>query len=151
MSHQLIVRSPDLKQLRDEGFEIEVKGGYLLIHHIPYVNPSKEVKFGTLVSTLNMSGSQVVTPENHVIYFIGEHPCENTGLKMTGIQHETRVQTFANDIVIQHSFSNKPNEGYVNYYQKVTRYAEMISAPAISLDKRVTAKTFRPIIDEEEQ
>ena len=151
MSHQLIVHSPDLKQLRDEGFEIEVKGGYLLIHHIPYVNSSKEVKFGTLVSTLNMSGSTIVKPETHVIHFIGEHPCENAGRKMTGIQYASNIQTFANDIVIQHSFSNKPNEGYANYYQKVSRYAEMISAPAISLDKGVTAKTFRPIIDEEEQ
>lgn len=25
----------DLKRLRDEGFEIEVKGGYLITHHIP--------------------------------------------------------------------------------------------------------------------
>ena len=150
MSHQLIVHSPDLKQLRDEGFEIEVIGGYLLIHHIPYVNPSKEVKFGTLVSTLNMNGSQVVAPENHVIYFIGDHPCENTGLKMKGIQHESRAQTFANEIVIQHSFSNKPPEGYANYYLKVTRYVEMISAPAISLDKSASARTFRPIIDKED-
>jgi hypothetical protein len=151
MSQQLIVRSPDLKQLRDEGFEIEVKGGYLLIHHIPYVNPSKEVKFGTLVSTLNISGLKVVKPETHVIHFIGEHPCENTGKKMTGIQHASNTQRFGNDIVIHHSFSNKPAAGYENYYQKVVRYVEMISAPAISLDKNVTAKTFRPITDEEDQ
>jgi len=149
MSQQLIVRSPDLKQLRDEGFEIEVKGGYLLIHHIPYVNPSKEVKFGTLVSTLTMTGLKVVKPDNHVIHFIGEHPSENTGKKMTGIQHTSNNQNFGNDIVIQHSFSNRPNEGYTDYYKKVTRYEEMISAPAKSIDKSVTARTFRPIIDEE--
>lgn len=151
MSHQLIVRSPDLKQLRDEGFEIEVKGGYLLIYHIPYVNSSKEVKFGTLVSTLNMNGSMVVKPETHVMYFIGEHPCENTGRKITGIQHGTGNQTLSTDIVIHHSFSNKPPEGYANYYLKVTRYIEMISAPAISLDKSVTARTFRPVVDEEDK
>lgn len=151
MSQQLIVRSPDLKQLRDEGFEIEVKGGYLLIHHVPYVNSSKDVKFGTLVSTLNMSGSMVVKPETHVIHFIGEHPCENTGHKITGIQHASNIQRFTNDIIIQHSFSNKPNDGYANYYQKVARYVEMISAPAISLDKNVTARTFSPIVDEEDK
>ena len=151
MSQQLIARSPDLKQLRDEGYEIEVKGGYLLIHHIPYVNSSKEVKFGTLVSTLTMSGSRVVSPDNHVIHFIGEHPCDMNGSGMTGIQHASNIQNFGNDIVIQHSFSNKPNEGYPDYYKKVTRYVEMISAPAKSIDKDVTANTFRPIIDVEEQ
>ena len=151
MSQQLIVRSPDLKQLRDEGYEIEVKGGYLLIRHIPYVNSSKEVKFGTLVSTLNMSGSQVVKPETHVIHFIGEHPCDNAGKRLNGIHLESRDQTFAPDVVIQHSFSNKPNEGYTNYHQKVVRYVEIISAPAISIDKSVTAKTFQPIVDEEDK
>lgn len=149
MSQQLIVRSPDLKQLRDEGYEIEVKGGYLLIHHIPYVNSSKEVKFGTLVSTLTMNGSRVVTPDNHVIHFIGDHPCEKDGRKMTGIQHNTGNQNFGNGIVVNHSFSNKPNEGYPDYYKKVTRYEEMISAQAKAIDKNVTAKTFRPIVDEE--
>lgn len=151
MSHQLIVHSPDLKRLRDEGFEIEVKGGYLLIHHIPYVDSSIQVKMGTLVSTLNRSGSKVVSPETHVIHFIGEHPCDNSGRKLTGIRLESREQILAPGVVIQHSFSNKPPEGYPDYYKKVTRYVEMISAPAISLDKSVTAKTFRPIIDEEGQ
>lgn len=151
MSQQLIDRSPDLKQLRDEGYEIQVKGGYLLIHQIPYVNSSKEIKYGTLVSTLIMSGSKVVKPDNHVIHFIGEHPCEKTGKKMTGIQHASSIRDLGNDIVIQHSFSNKPNGGYPDYYKKVTRYIEMISAPAKSLDKNVTARTFRPVIDEEEK
>lgn len=150
MSQQLIVHSPDLKQLRDEGYIIEVKGGYLLIHHIPYVNSSKEVKFGTLVTTLTMSGTKVTRPDNHVIHFIGEHPCENDGRKMTGIQHASNIQDFGNGIVINHSFSNKPNEGYSDYYKKVSRYEEMISAQARSIDKTVTARTFKPVIDSEE-
>ena len=151
MLQQLINHSPDLKRLQDEGYELVVKGGYLLIHHIPYVNSLKEVKLGTLVSTLTMSGSRVVSPDNHVIYFIGEHPCEKNGNKMTGIQHATSVQNFGNGIVVQHSFSNKPNEGYPDYYKKVTRYEEMISAQARSIDKNVTARTFLPIIDTEEE
>lgn len=150
MSQQLIARSPDLKQLRDEGYEIEVRGGYLLIHHIPFVNSSKEVKFGTLVSTLTMSGSMVTTPDNHVIHFIGEHPCGKDGRKMTGIQHASNIQNFGNGIIINHSFSNKPNEGYSDYYKKVTRYESMISAQARSIDKTVTARTFKPVIDSEE-
>ena len=44
MSQQLISHSPDLKRLRDEGYEIEVRGGYLLIHHIPFVDDPKRQK-----------------------------------------------------------------------------------------------------------
>lgn len=147
MSQQLIDRSPDLKQLRDEGYEIEVKGGYLIIRHVPYVNFSKEVKFGILVSTLTLYGTRTAKPDNHVIHFIGEHPCEKQGNIIKGIQHASQNQTFIQDLTINHSFSNKPTNGYMDYYQKVLRYVEIISAPAISIDKSVTAKTFRPIID----
>jgi hypothetical protein len=66
-AQQQINRSPDLKRLRDEGFEIEVKGGYLIVHHIPYVNSNREVKFGKLISTLSLNNDVTVKPDNHVI------------------------------------------------------------------------------------
>lgn len=49
MSNKLINRSTDLKRLRDEGYEIEVRGGHLIVHHIPYVNSNREVKIGKLI------------------------------------------------------------------------------------------------------
>ena len=75
MLQQLINHSPDLKRLQNEGYELEVKGGYLLIHHIPYVNHSREVKYGILVSELSLANSQkTIKPSTHVINFIGEYP-----------------------------------------------------------------------------
>ena len=47
MSHQIISRSPDLKQLRDEGYDIEVKSGYLFIKDVPYVGSDKRIASGT--------------------------------------------------------------------------------------------------------
>lgn len=43
MSPQQINLSPDLKRLRDEGYELEIKGAYALVHHVPYVNSRKEI------------------------------------------------------------------------------------------------------------
>jgi hypothetical protein len=54
-------------------------------------------------------------------------------------------------VVINFSFSNKPPNGYSNYYDKVSRYSEIISAPARSLDKTATAKTFKVIVDKEDE
>ncbi|MEK6929261.1 MAG: DUF6791 domain-containing protein [Thermoproteota archaeon] len=79
MSHQLINLSPDLKKLRDEGFEVEIKAGYLLISGVPYLNSNKEIKFGILVSKLDLAGDKTIKPGNHVVYFIGEHPCHKDG------------------------------------------------------------------------
>lgn len=37
MQSALISRSPDLLRLRDEGYEVEVRSGHLLVHNVPYV------------------------------------------------------------------------------------------------------------------
>lgn len=145
MQQQQINRSPDLKRLRDEGYEIEVKGGQLIVHHIPYVNSNREVKFGILITPLLLNNDVTLKPADHVINFMGEHPCNNDGTIITAIQHTALNQQLFDGIVLNFSFSNKPPNGYANYYDKVTRYAEIISAPAKSIDKTVTAQTFKVI------
>lgn len=52
---------------------------------------------------------------------------------------------------MNHSFSNRPPNGYDNYYDKVTRYVELIIAPAKSIDPKVTATTFRVMECSEEE
>lgn len=152
MLQQQINLSPDLKRLRDEGFEIEVKGGYLIVHHIPYVNSIREVKFGKLITTLTLNNDVTIKPDNHVINFMGEFPCNNDGSIITAIQHSSQLnQALFDGLVINFSFSNKPPNGYDNYYDKVVRYAEIISAPARSIDKTATAKTFKVIVDSEDE
>ncbi len=150
MSLQLISHSPDLKQLRDEGYEIEVKGGHLVVHQIPYVNGNGEIKFGKLISTLTLNNNITITPDNHVISFMGEHPCNKDGTIITGIQHGNPNQQLCDGIVMNYSFSNRPPNGYSDYHQKVSRYAEIISAPAKSIDPTLTAKTFKVVKDSEE-
>lgn len=147
MSQLLINHSEDLKRLRDEGYQLEVCDGHLFVHHIPYVNIHKEVKLGVLVSTLNLSGTKTVKPENHVIMFSGEQPCDKNGVIITGIQHSSASKRFSNDIITSLSFSNKPPQGYLNYYEKVKTYATIISSPAKALNENITERPFNPIIE----
>ena len=150
MSQQLINHSPDLKRLRDEGYHVEVRGGYLVIRHIPYVNSALEVKHGTMVSKLTLASNNLTTrPETHVMYFIGEHPHNADGTIISGIVHSSQNQTLAEGISTNHSFSNKPPNGYENYYEQVKRYAEIISNQAKALDENVTATPFNIVIDED--
>ena len=145
MSNKLINHNPDLKHLRDDGFEIEVRGGHLIVHHIPYVNSNREVKIGKLISTLVLNNDLTMRPDTHVIYFMGEHPCNNDGSIISAIQHAVVNQQLLDDIILNHSFSNKPSNGYENYYEKVNGYAEIITAQAKSIDPNVTSKTFKVI------
>lgn len=138
-----INRSQDLKRLIDEGFEIEVKGGHLIVHHIPYVNSNREIKYGILITPLSLNNEVTLRPDTHVMGFMGEHPCSKDGSVISAIQHSSPNQQLSAGIVMNYTFSNKPVNGYENYYHKVTRYAEIISAPAKSIDKTVTAQTFK--------
>lgn len=146
-----INRSRDLKQLINEGFEVEVRGGHLVVHHIPYVNSSRQIKYGTLISTLALNNDVTIRPETHVIGFMGEHPCNKDGSIITAIQHSKPNQQIADGIVMNYSFSNKPPNGYDDYYHKVTQYIKIISAPAKSIDNNVTAQTFKVIECSEEE
>lgn len=146
MSHKLIDHSPDLKRLRDEGYEIEVTSGYLLIHHIPYVNYEKVIKFGIFACQLNLATNDKTSkPNTHVIYFQGEDPCDKGGNFIMAIRHVSSNQVLFNNFIVNHSFSNKPANGYENYYELVKRYCDIVSAPAKSIDDKVTERTFKPI------
>ncbi len=138
-----INRSQDLKQLIDKGFEVEVKGGHLVVHQIPYVNSSCQIKYGKLISTLALNGDVTVKPDTHVMGFMGEHPCNKDGSIITAIQHSNANQQISEGIVMNFTFSNKPQNGYDNYYHKVTQYAKIITAPAKAIDSSVTAQTFK--------
>lgn len=151
MSQQLISHSPDLSRLRDVGYEIEVHGGYLITHHIPYVNARREIAYGKLITALNLNGNTTARPPDHVIQFMGEHPCHKDGTIITQIQHAAQNTQLFDGIVMNFSFSNKPKNGYPDYYDKVNTYAELIASPARSIDPSVTAKTFKAIPTKDEQ
>ena len=142
MSQQLISRSGDLKKLRDEGYTVEVVDGHLLVHNIPHVNAAKQVKFGTLVSTLNLAGDVTCRPDTHVAYFTGEEPCTKDGVVIQQIKHQDGSTQLTENIRIDRSFSNKPTDGYLDYHHKMSTYASILSGPAEAIDPTVTAKSF---------
>src|SRR5438445_2780425 len=151
MSQRPISRSPDLQRLRNEGYNIEVREGHLLVRDVPYVNERREVARGTLVSALTLSGDVTQPPGNHVMYFDGDYPCNQDGSRITQIQHQSNVQELAKGIVTKHSFSSKPASGsYADYYEKVTTYVGILSHPAQALDPSATPKTFSVVACDDE-
>ena len=142
MSQQLISRSADLKRLRDEGYAVEIKSNHLIVNDVPYVNAQREVKRGTLVSVLTLAGDRTAKPRNHVVHFVGEQPCHKDGSEIGQIKYSISRKPLAGDITVDRSFSNKPNTGYKDYYEKMTTYVNIIASPAEALDPEVTPRTF---------
>ena len=147
MSEQLISRSGDLRRLREEGFEIEAVSGHLLVHHVPYVTPAREVTYGTLVSTLTLKGDVTTAPDTHVAMFSGEMPCDENGAPLLAIINSSGHQQLADDVAVDHVFSSKPATGYADYYEKITAYIAMLASPAKRLDADASAMTFRVVED----
>jgi hypothetical protein len=150
MSQQLIDRSPDLKKLRDEGYHLNIRSGYLLVEGIPYVNSRREIKFGTLVMNLVLAGNVTARPDDHVAHFSGEYPCNDDGIEIDKIRNQSGRRLLADGVTIQHSFSAKPvPQGfYQDYHAKVATYIAILSGPASRIDPNTTAKNFSVILSE---
>src|SRR4051794_38056472 len=71
MSQLLISRSADLRRLRDEGYDVSIRSGYLLIGHVPFRDAAGEVAYGSFASTLTMSGEATGPPDDHRMWFVG--------------------------------------------------------------------------------
>lgn len=145
MSQLLISRSSDLKRLRDEGYEVEVRSNYLLVHAVPYVTSRGEIAYGTLCSELTLaSPEQTAPPSTHVAHFVGEFPHNADGSRITAIEHGTGPFNWAENLVPNFSFSNKPRSGsFSNYYEKMTSYIGVLWHQARAKDGDADPRTFR--------
>ncbi|AHN75820.1 hypothetical protein DA70_16220 [Pandoraea pnomenusa] len=153
MSRLLISRNPQLQRLIDEGYDIEIRSGHLLVHSVPYVTSNKQIARGVIVSEMSMATPDVLgRPSTHQVHFIGEHPCKADGSDLIQIRCQSAEFKLAEGITAQHWFSNKPQRGYYeDYYEKITSYVRVISSQAKALDPSVDARTFKtrePIEDD---
>jgi hypothetical protein len=143
MSRALFSRNADLKRLRDEGYYVQIVGGYLVMREVPYVNDARQVKRGTLISSLTMAGDETRTPDTHVVNFDGDFPCDSDGKRISQISHQSAAIDLGNGLTAKHSFSSKPADGYADYYAKMVTYATVLSGPAAVLESGATPRLFK--------
>ena len=75
MSASLISRNADLAALVEDGYNIAIVGGYLVIKNIPYVTDTGDVLTGDIVSTLELQGDSTVSPlTQHTVWWTGQIP-----------------------------------------------------------------------------
>jgi len=152
MSQRPINLSSDLKKLRDEGYNIEVKGGHLIVKDVPYVSSNKILNTGILVSTLALADDKTQKPETHVMHFAGDHPCDQNGAPLTRMVINSDRKELLKDVWINYMFSVKPLSGaYEDYYAKVIQHIAMLSGPAQAIDPNVSARTYPVVMTGEEE
>ncbi|MDX3803061.1 ThiF family adenylyltransferase [Streptomyces sp. AK04-3B] len=137
MSTAPLVRDPDLSRLLDEGFDVVVQAGHLLVRHIPYVTEARTIEYGFLAYPVTASGDRVVSDTDHRIWFGGSTPCDEHGRRLAMANPESRA--IAEGLQANFMLSSKPTpNGYPDQYSKVTAYARMVADQAQAIDSSVT-------------
>lgn len=150
MSRALFSRNADLAKLREEGYFVQVVGGFLVVREVPYVDADRKVRKGTLISSLALAGDATRPPDTHVIHFDGDYPCNAEGEPIMAIANQTTHFDFGHRLTAEHAFSSKPDGGYRDYHHKMTTYASIIAGPAAVLDVGATPRPYRALEEEED-
>lgn len=150
MSQKLVSRNWDLNQLRADGYDVSIMlPAHLLVRDVPYVTANRAVSRGILVSELgNVSGETVAAPASHVVFFIGDCPCNADGAKLEGVTEVN--QELAGGLRIRYQISRKPSlKPYPDFHAKMTTLVNIVSGPAMELEPGVTARTKPVVVPDE--
>ncbi|MCY4087743.1 MAG: ThiF family adenylyltransferase [Actinomycetia bacterium] len=143
MSHRLISRSPDLTRLRDEGYDLKIVDGHLVLGRVPYLDGAGQARHGTLASTLTLDGDRTARPDTHVAYFQGSEPCDRPGQPLASVINSACPgKELASGLRVDFMLSSKPPSGYGDYHAKMTTYVNLLMQHALALDPGATAQTF---------
>lgn len=153
MSENLIDRNLALQRLMDEGYEVEIRHQYLLVHEVPYVTAKKTLGRGTLACTYIDDGNGIQIPDNHQVWFTGEFPCHADGTPISQLDNENGKQLLFDNFWIRHRFSNKPVglNAFSDHYSKMLHYVGILSDQAKVLDALADARTGKVIETTEEE
>lgn len=133
----------DLERLLDQGYDVDLQGGYLVVRQVPYVTSAKAVERGLLIMPAAMAGDQLTTPPDHTTHFAGSEPCDAHGQPLTKVINGQNPQELMPGLRTDYYFSAKPAAGnYGSYFEKVTTYVELLSRWARQINPHATAQTY---------
>lgn len=152
MSPPPIRLSPDLTRLVDEGYDVDVVAGHLVIRRVPYVDRYRRVRRGMLVCRLDLAGDRTVPPTDHFADFAGALPCDASGRPLAGMVHADRARELGGGLKVDHWLCSRPRgREYVDYHEKVTTFVAQISTPAAALDPTASARVGRLVGEREDR
>jgi hypothetical protein len=151
MSDAPIDLNPLLQPLVDEGYTIELRGDYLLVHDVPFVGADCSIKRGTLACTFIAPNGVAEFPDQHQMYWSEEFPCYSNGKRITPMQHSEPNKEVFPGFIARVYFSSKANgQMFPDHCSKVRHYVTLISSQANVLDPDATALTKRAAVAKEQ-
>lgn len=153
MSQSIVDRSPDLRRLWEEDYEIGLtRHNHLIVGRVPYLNAGGAIAYGRLVSKVELAadGTTINPVEDHTVYFAGDTPCDTQGRPLVSLINRTERSELEPGLVVQHRFSSKPDAKFPDYYAKMTSYVKALMGHALAVDASVTATPGRAVLEEDD-
>ena len=124
----------DIQQLLEKGYALRIDGAHLVVRDIPYLDSNKTLQTGAFVAKLVFVDKVRVIQDDHQVYFSGGVPYGLDGNPVPNLGGGAMtIALTKTDVVVQRSFSNKPANGFANFFDKITHYVNVISGPAMAL------------------
>jgi hypothetical protein len=129
---ELASHNGDIQQLLDKGYALRIDGACLVVRDIPYLDIQLALQVGAIVTKLEFIDKVRVKQDDHQVYFAGSVPYGLNGQAIPNLAGgPTTIPLSKTDVVVERSFSNKPEGGFANFFDKIEHYVRVISGPAI--------------------
>jgi hypothetical protein len=140
---ELANHNDDIRRLLEKGYAVREDSAHLVVRDIPYLDSQRTLQVGAIVSVLEFIDKVRVKQRDHQVYFAGSAPYGLDGQPIPNLGGgPIAIPLSKTDVVVERSFSNKPEGGFANFFDKVEHYVRVISGPAIARHN-ATPLTFR--------
>lgn len=140
---ELANHNDDIRRLLEKGYAIREDSAHLIVRDIPYLDSQQALQAGAIVSVLEFIDKVRVKQRDHQVYFAGSAPYGLDGQPIPNLGGgPIAIPLSKTDVLVERSFSNKPEGGFANFFDKIEHYVRVISGPAIARHN-VTPLTFR--------
>jgi uncharacterized protein DUF6791 len=131
---ELANHNDDIRRLLEKGYALRIDGAHLVARDIPYLDSQQALQVGAIVTKLEFIDKVRIKQDDHQIFFAGSAPYGLNGQPIPNLAGgPTSIPLSKTDIVVERSFSNKPEGGFANFFDKIEHYVRVISGPAITL------------------
>lgn len=138
MFQKLVSRNSDLRRLYEKGYAIGFDtNNCLIVRDVFYLDHAQALQRGAIVAKLVFVDKEVVTQDDHQVYFAGEVPHGLDGQPIPnfgGGPCQIHLSSENSDVVVKRSFSNKPKKTgvYADFFEKIESYVDQINGPAVA-------------------
>ena len=134
MSSSLINRSADLSALSTAGYSLEIRGAYLVVRQVPYLDANGGIRTADIVTALDIVGgaadNRTIPPVDHTVWWTGQTPHAITGESLNshlGCGSWAPGRDIGEGISVTEQWSRKLRQngkprGYTDYREKVETY-----------------------------